>query len=312
MHYRWLFFACIVAIAGTRSSASRADGPPPSPYSIPFQLRPAAAATVLRSDNSFDSYENNVAKKGFGFVSELTGAYRIPGTGEGKGNGLAPLVKLTIVSDSPPSPLNGGFAFVNPLVGGTYAMAFGSGFRGSAFLGLTVPVGMGGGDTPDKGQKEARVSGVPIRAGLDNSLFAVNDFAVIPGIDIAYVSGGLTVQGEATLFQLWRVRGAADQPEASKTNLTMGLHLGYFFADVISVGAELRYQRWLNAPIAVDHNLPGTSVDLTSMAVGPRFHFKVGEGVWIRPALAYVRGFDAPMSKPRNDNIIQLDVPVVF
>jgi hypothetical protein len=299
-------------MVATWSAASLADGPPPSPYSIPFQLRPVMAATAVRSDNSFDSYENNNAAKGFGFVSELSGSYRIPGTGEGKGTGLAPLVKLTIVNDSPPANATGGFAFVNPLAGGTYALNFGSGVRGSAFLGLTVPVGMGGGDTPDKGQKDARTAGVPIRAGLDNSLFAVNDFAVIPGLDIAYVSGGLTLQGEVTLFQLWRVRGAADQPEASKTNLTMGLHAGYFFADVISVGAELRYQRWLNAPIAVDHHAPNTSVDLLSMAVGPRFHFKLGEGVWIRPGLAYVRGFDAPMSKPRNDNIIQLDVPVVF
>ncbi len=230
-----------------------------------------------------------------------------------------PLVKLTVVGDSPATAtVTGGTAFVNPLVGAGYAMKFGSGFRASAFLGFTIPIGMGGGDKPDAGAKDARTIGVPVRAGLDNSLFAVDDFAAIPGVDFAYVSGGFTAQLEVTLFQLWRVRGAADQPEASKTNLTGGLHLGYFLADFLSLGGELRYQRWLNAPIAVDHHVAGTSADLLSMAVGPRFHFEAG-GVWIRPGIAYVRGFDAPMTSPGQAkppfgdfNIIQLDVPVVF
>jgi hypothetical protein len=221
-------------------------------------------------------------------------------------------VKLTIVDDSPPNNATGGFAFVNPLLGATYAMKFGSGFRGSAFLAFTIPVGMGGGDTPDKGALDARNIGVPVRAGLDNSLFAVNDFAVIPGIDLAYVGGGFTAEVEATLFQLNRVRGSAADPDSSKTNLTAGIHLGYFLADFLSLGAELRYQRWLSAPLSVQKKLPGTSEDLSSMAVGPRFHFNIGSGVWIRPGIAYVRGFDAPMSKPGNFNIVQLDVPVVF
>lgn len=221
-------------------------------------------------------------------------------------------MKLTVVGDSPPSPATGGTAFVNPLLGAAYALKLGAGFRASAFLGVTLPVGMGGGDTPDPGALDARNVGVPIRAGLDNSLFAVNDVAIIPGIDFAYVAHGFTAQFEATLFQLNRVRGDKADHDASKTNLTGGLHLGYFVADVLSLGAELRYQRWLTAPGTVNQNLPGTSVDLLSMAVGPRLHFKLGPGVWMRPGLAYVRGFDAPMTRPANDNIIQLDIPVTF
>ena len=38
-------------------------------------------------------------------------------------------------------------------------------------------------------------------------MFAVNYLAIFPGVDLAYVSAGLTVQGEVTLFQLTRVRG---------------------------------------------------------------------------------------------------------
>ncbi|MGH7435952.1 MAG: hypothetical protein ACRENE_09785, partial [Polyangiaceae bacterium] len=252
------------------------------------------------------------AQGAFATVSELLGSFRIPGTGEAPGTGLAPLVKLTVVGDSPPPGVNGTWAFVNPLVGAAYALKFDSGFRASAFLGVTIPIGMGGGDTPDPGQVDATKVAVPVRAGLDNSLFAVNDIAVIPGVDFAYVESGFTAQLEVTLFQLERVRGDKVDPDASKTNLTAGFHLGYFVTDMFSVGGELRYQRWLQAPKAVNANAPGTSVDLLSMGVGPRLHFKLGPGIWMRPGIAYVRGFDAPMTRPANDNIVQLDIPVTF
>jgi hypothetical protein len=266
----------------------------------------------VRSDSSFAKYENAKSQGGFAFVSELLGAFRIPGTGPAPGTGVAPFVKVAVVNDSPPGTVTGGFAFVNPLVGASYGMSFGSGFRANAFLGLTIPVGMGGGDTPDLGAKDARTVGQAVRAMLENSLFAVNDLAVIPGLDFAYVDHGFTAQLEVTLFQLERVRGAKDQPDASKTNLTGGIHLGYFLVDALSIGAELRYQRWLQAPLAVQQGKPGTSVDQLSFGVGPRLHFALGGGVWIRPGIAYTRGFDAPMSRPMNDNIIQLDVPIIF
>lgn len=301
----------VVAVVDLVAAGVRAD-PAPSPYSLPFQLRPVTASTAVRLDTSFARYENAESQGGFAVVSELGGSLRIPGTGDAPGTGLAPVVKLTLVNDSPPAGATGGAAFVNPLVGAAYALNFGSGLRASAFLGFTIPIGMGGGDDPDKGALDARNVGPVVRAGLDNSLFAVNDFAVIPGVDAAYVSGGFTAQVEATLFQLNRVRGAAADPDASKTNLTMGLHLGYFVVPMLSLAGELRYQRWITAPSTVQQNKPGTSVDLASMAVGPRLHIQLGPGVWVRPALAYVRGFDAPMTRPANDNIVQLDIPVVF
>jgi hypothetical protein len=303
-----------------------APPPPPAPYSLPFQLRPVTAATALRSDTSFAKYENAGGDGGFAVVSELGGSFRIPGTGATPGTGLAPIVKLTIVGDSPPpgtmaAPTTGGYAFVNPLVGASYAFSFGSGFRASAFLGFTIPIGMGGGDDPgsDAGALDARNIGPVVRAAMDNALFAVNDFTVIPGIDVAYVAHGLTVQLEATFFQLERVRGSGltpagvpADPDASKTNFTGGLHVGYFILPVLSIGAELRYQDWIKAPATVQKDTPGTSFDQVSIGVGPRLHFDLGHGVWIRPGIAYTRGFEPPMSTPGNDNIFQLDIPVVF
>ena len=93
---------------------------------------------------------------------------------------------------------------------------------------------------------------------MDNAMFLVNDFAVFPGVDFAYVSHGFTAQVEATLFQLWRVKGdkgpTPKNPDSSKTNLTMGLHIGYFFIPQLSVGAEIRHQRFLSTPLAVKND----------------------------------------------------------
>ena len=317
------FHACIVAsltaiAMPTCAHAQTADAPRaevaasrPAPYSLPWQLRPVLAATAVRSDTSFARYENAASSGGTTVVSTLTASYKIPGTG-GPGAGLAPLVRVAFSQDSPPSG-NGGFAFVNPLVGASYAFALGGSFRASASLGVTVPVGMGGGDAPDPGVADARSKGVLARAAMDNALFAVNDFTVIPGIDVAYVADGVTVQLEATLLELARVRGDKSQPEATKTNFTSGLHVGYFIASTVSLGAELRYQRWLNAPFAVDKDTTGTLVDNLTVAFGPRFHFALGDHVWLRPGIAYARGLDKPMAASTpNYHIVQLDVPIVF
>jgi hypothetical protein len=285
--------------------------PAPAPYSLPWQLRPAAAATVLRSDTAFAKYEDAKSNGGFTVASTLLASYKVPGTGD-KWAGLAPLVRFAVVNDSPPSG-QGGLAVVNPLVGATYAAPLGSGLRAGFFLGGTIPIGMGGGDTPDKGLLNSRAKGLPARSQMDNSLFAVDDFAIIPGVDLAWVGEGLTLQAEATLFQLWRVRGAQQQHEASKTNFTCGVHAGYFIVPEFSVGLDVRYQRWLNAPIAVDNDKTGTLVDNWTAAIGPRFHFSLGDGVKIHPGIAYARALDKPMAAATpNYHIVQLDIPVTF
>lgn len=247
-----------------------ASGPPSwAPYSLPFQLRPVTSTTGIRSDTSFAGYENAASQGGFTVASLLGASYKIPETGEAK-EGLAPLVKVAIVNDSPPAGATGGFAVVNPLLGAAYALKLGAGFSASAFLGFTVPIGMGGGDTPDKGAADARNAGVLARAAMDNALFAVNDFTIIPGLDFAYVDHGFTAQIEATILSLTRVRGAEFDPDASKVNFTAGVHAGYFILDALSIGAELRYQRWLQAPVAVQKT--GGIGDNTTFAVGPRLH----------------------------------------
>jgi hypothetical protein len=143
---------------------------------------------------------------------------------------------------------------------------------------------------------------------MDNAMFAVNYFTGIAGMGLGYVAQGFTAQLEATVLQLFRVRGP-DTQDARRTNFTAGLHLGYAPAKVLSLGGELRYQRWLTdvAPVRADL----TARETVTFAVGPRFHFKVNGKNWIRPGLSYARALDAPL-KNSSYHMVQLDVPFVF
>lgn len=304
--------------APAESVSSPPPSPPRPPYSLPWQLRSAMAGTGVRSDTAIASFKD--AKSGNGgttVATMLTGSYQVA-------NGFAPMVRLGFVGNSPPSavpvagtpaPPGGGVSLVNPVIGATYSLALPAHFRLAFFLGVTVPIGMGGGDTPDGTQLAAAKAGVLARSAMDNAMFAVNDMTVFPGLDIAFVSHGFTAQAEVTLFQLGRVRGGGGatphNPDAAKTNLTTGLHLGYFIIPQLSLGAELRYQRWLSTPAAVAADATGASRDNLSFAIGPRLNVKLSEGTWFRPGIAYARGLDDPMSKS-SYNVVQLDLPFVF
>ncbi len=303
---------CWPVISALVVATAEAKPPPPlAPYSLPWSLRPVIAPTVLRIESSLARYENAASEGGLSAVTVLTGSYRIEGTGP-KAAGLAPMLRLAIASDLPPSAAApGGTIVSNPLVGAGYAMRFDR-LRLNAFLAATVPIGGGGGNAPDAGNANARAKALPARMQMDNALFAVNDFTLVVGLAAAYVAHGFTLQAEATVLQLMRVRGEAVQKETSKTNFTSGIHAGYFFAPWISAGAEVRYQRWLNAPLAVDADATGATKDNLSLALGPRFHVQVGK-TWLRPSVAYERGIDKPLASALlNYHVVRLDVPLLF
>jgi hypothetical protein len=286
-----------------------ADAPKPPPYSLPFQLRPVVAASVIRSDTAFAFYKDPATKNsGSTIASMLLASYKV--TDE-----LAPMIRLGVSSNSPPDAPAGvpqvksTTDFLNPVLGATYALKLGKEWKLAPFLGFTLPIGSGGGNSPKPEKVPARGAGMAARSNMDNAMFAVNDFAVFPGVGLAYVSGGLTAQVEATVFQLWRVRGEAVQPDESKTNFTTGLHVGYFFVPVFSFGAELRHQRWLSTPGAVKLN--DKARETTTVAFGPRFHIKLGEKTWLRPGIAFAMPLDEPMSKSEH-KVVQLDIPFAF
>jgi hypothetical protein len=231
---------------------------------------------------------------------------------------LAPLVRMGFVKNDAPGTTVSGSSIVNPVVGAAYARRVHA-LRWSVFLGGTVPIGGGSGDHPEHGIAAANTAGLQARSGMDNSMFAVNYFTGIVGGDVAYVDRKLTVQGEATLFQLLRVHGddaGAQSTDSARTNSTMGLHVGYFVIPALSFGAELRYQRWLTHPTKLNTmgakvDIPSANMDTTSVAIGPRAHFTVANGVWLRPGISYARVIDQPLAG-QSYNVVQFDLPVVF
>lgn len=306
-------FAQLAPSVEVSATSTAATAPSPAPYSLPWHLRPVTAGTVLRSDNSIAFYEDSHARSGTTFVSTLLASYKVPGTGA-SGEGLAPLIRLAMSHDTPPNG-TGGTAVVNPLLGASYARKYGN-FRANAFLGVTLPIGYGGGDSPSAGAADARSKGIFARASMDNALFAVNDLTVIPGISAAYLRNGFTLQAETTLLQLTRVRGAASQHEASKTNLTCGLHAGYFLLPTLSAGGDVRYQLWLNAPIAIEKQRDtannNAGIDNLTAAAGFRYHAHI-EGIgWFRPGVSYGRGLDKPTAGAANYHLMQVDFPLQF
>lgn len=294
------FAAHAHAAAGASEANSKAAAPPP-PYSVPWQLRPTAAASALRLDTALAFYEDPAANHGTTVATLLLGSFKVTPR-------LAPFLRLGLVRNSP-STGAGATSFANPVIGASHAQMLGQAFRLALTLGVALPLGTGGGDAPDPATAAATRSGILARSAMDNAMFAVNDLTVFPGFGLAYIADGLTVQAEATVLQLTRVRGEEVQPDSSKTNFTTGLHVGYFVLPQFSLSGELRYQRWLSTPSFVEAD--SALRDTLSVAVGVRLHLSLGASRWLRPGLAYARGLDDPMTR-QNFHVLQLDLPVFF
>src|ERR1041384_439996 len=77
-------------------AAPPAPKPKPPPYSLPWQLRPAVVANVIRSDTTFAFYKDAAGKEsGSTVASMLLASYKV--TEE-----LAPMVRVGVVQNSPP------------------------------------------------------------------------------------------------------------------------------------------------------------------------------------------------------------------
>jgi hypothetical protein len=305
------------AVAAEAAPAKPAPTPPPPPYSLPWQLRPVTAGNVIRSDTAIAFAENAKGEAAATTATTLLASYKVLPK-------LAALVRLAYVHFEPgeglPKKTPIGNAFVNPLVGGLYQLDLVPGLKMGLFFGMTIPIGQGGNPTTDPdaaATASAAAAGVMGRASMDNALMAVNYLTFIPGVGIAYSAHGFTAQLEATVFQLFRVRnkdlmnamGKQVDADTKRTNFTSGVHLGYFVIPQLSVGTEIRMQRWLSTPAAVDAD--GTKREQLSWAAGLRGHFKLPGNKWLRPGISYGMGVDDPMSAQKY-KIVQVDVPFVF
>ncbi len=276
------------------------------PYSLPFGLRPAVAVNAIRLDSAlslFVSPSDDTASANS--VSTLLAGRKLD-------DATSATVRVGMVTHSPADGSGGAgpsTAFLNPVIGFNHVHVLDA-VRITPFIGFALPLGSNAGSAARSAPSIARSHGTWTRSAMDNAMFAVNDLVVFPGIDLAVVNDGWTIQLETTVLQLRRVRGNDQvQPDAMRTNLTAGVHVGYFLGPALSFGTELRHQRWLSTPQAVVTD--NASRDTTTVALGPRAHIRLDSTSWLRPGLSYSVPLDDPMA--RSDyQILQLDVPFIY
>ena len=295
-----------VATPSPTAQASAAEPPAappkaerPAPYSLPWGLRPIVPVTVLRFDSVIATYRSNDNLGVTTTILPLIG-YRFTPRFMG-------IVRWGLIGNAAPDGTSG-VSVPNVALGGNWGLKLPANLLLGLFLGATVPIGTGGAKAADPLTTAATAAGLYSRSAMDNAMFAVNDFTLFPGIDFAFVGHGLTVQIEATLLQLMRVKNEATQTDAFRTNFTTGLHIGYFATKWLSLSAELRYQRWLSTPdaVAADETLR----DNLSLAIGPRFHAKMGRG-FLRPGIAYNAGLAGRLGT-NSYHMVLLDIPYVM
>lgn len=291
------------AVAGA-PARSATDAPSDSalPYSLPWQLRPVTIGNLARVDSVAAVFNDANGNLDVAVATAVTARYRLT-------RNWAPMVRLAFVGNNAPGEATDGTSLANPLVGATYARTLGS-HRMALFGATTLPIGTGGGDAPSLRVAKTNMASSTARPA-DDAMFAVSYMTAVAGADFAYVSNGLTAQAEATLLQSVRVRGdnGGDATPLFRTEAAAGLHLGYFIGSHFSLSSDLHHRRGL-------FHAHRTSLSATTIAVGPRFHFRVGRQGWIRPGVSFVRGFDArgfdaPLLTAQTTGV-QLDVPVMF
>lgn len=287
-------------VASLLCGPAHASQPTLSPYALPWQLRPILAATLVRFDSAASFYSDATGNTGgFASASSLLGSYSVTPD-------LALIARGAWVMNGPTTGGVMGASVANPLLAGLYSLQILPELRAGFFLGATLPIATGGGDSPNTFSAAANAAAIHTRSAMDNALFSANYFTLIPGVGIAYLAHGLTIQLEATLLQLTRVRGENVDRDPARTNFTTGLELGYAVAPFLVIQGELRMQYWIDHRTVYAAAAP-QSTNL-SFAVGPRFTFKT-EGATFRPGLAYAQGLVGPVAR---DHILFFDLPILF
>jgi hypothetical protein len=286
--------------AGPDVVEPRAEPPAPQPYASPFIGRSVNPGNGAR----FDMTNAPLTKDGTNGVATamlVSGSYKIT---EAAAVGLKLGVDRVGMTGADTK-----VGFLNPSVSGMYAWRLGRSFRLATSLTTWLPLGSGGGNSGDPDLVTAHKAAALARSAVENATFGVNDFTVGYAVDFAYVDHGVTAQLGAQLTTGFRARGADVQSDAYKVNSTYGLGVGYFLVPELSLGAELRYQRYVSTPSAVEKD--PTARQNLSAAGGVRTHFALGKGVWMRPGLSYGHGLVGPIEK-NGYHLVQLDVPFSF
>jgi hypothetical protein len=292
------------AAAEARRDAPEADLPPaapaPQPYVSPSIGRSVSPGTGVRFDTTTAPFQAN-GQTSVASAFFLSGSYKI--------NDAAGVNVRTGFDRVGQPGMADKVGFLNVSLGGMYSWKLGRPFRLATSLGVWLPVGSGGGNSGDQDLVAAHKATSLARSAMEGATFSVNDFTIQPAVDFAYVDHGLTVQLGVAVSAAIRARGEEQQKDALKSNSTWGLSLGYFLLPQLSLGAELRYQRYLSTPSSVEKD-PTTRQNL-SAAGGVRGHVKLAQNVTLRPGVSYAHGLAGPVEK-NGYHIVQLDIPVSF
>lgn len=276
------------------------------PYALPWTMRPAIAPTLVRVESSIGFRNDGVAA-----ATLFTGGYAIVPTKLGV---YARWGVTNSVLSTPNAPATHEIptgAATNPLLMALYTPELTKGLRLSVFAAATIPIGTGGGNTPQPLTASSIATGIPTRSSMDNALFAVNYFTPIAGLGLAFLRWGFTFQVEATVLQLIRVRGEAHRSASDefRTNFTVGASVGYWLHRYLTASAELHYQHWLSAPNLLA--TPNTHAGQASFEVGLRTNLPLSPTVLARPGLSFGMGIGGAMAD-RDYKVLHLDVPFTF
>jgi hypothetical protein len=274
--------------------------PKTPPYVPPFQLRGVVPKSGVRLDTILGLYSTPTGNAQV-TVMLASAQWRVA-------EPLALQVRWGIDTNQTGND-NSRMGIVNPTLGALLGVPIGRDFRFAMSIAVGAPLATGGGDAPDPNHVALQREAALARSAMDNVSFAVNDIGFPSGLSFAFIRGGVTAQLDATVIPSIRVTGASAQPDDSKVNSTFGFFLGYLFVREVSIGGELRYQRFLTTPVAVERD-PSARDNLT-MAIGPRFHFEMADAIWVRPGVSYGRGLRGP-SEQQSFQMVQLDVPFSF
>lgn len=265
-------------------------------YSLPFVMRPMAPPDVVRIDFPYAAQDAQTTIP----MALTAGAKVLPDLGI--------YGKIALVHNAPDVG-DSATVFSNPLLFALYSPQIAPKLRLPVFAGVALPIGAGGGDNPDKASRAAVSSGVYARQAMDNALFATNYLTPTVGIGLGWVDHGVTLQVEAQLLQLFRVRGSAVDSDTTRTNFTSGFTVGYSIVRIVNVNAELHYQRWLSTPVPVQKD--SAYRDQFTAGGGVRVNVPLNDNILARPGIGYFQGLDAPMTT-LGYHIVMLDVPVLF
>ncbi len=282
------------------TTTSKAPAPSPSPIVPSWSMRGMSAAHFVRVEDSVG-------------IPSVDGQHDIANvTMLGAGVKLSPNVGLSAkwgITRYMPDGASDVTAFSNPVVAASFSTDLHPMVRFATSLGLSAPVGSGGGDDPDPAAAAAQKAGAYTRASMDNIYFAVNETAVPLTGDVAFHYRGFTAQLGLALAPLLRSRGQEVLPDPARFAGTAGLSLGYFIVPQLSFLGELRYQRMLSTPEAVAKD-PSLR-DNTSFALGARGYVPLTEKVSFRPGVAWGMGVEGKLAE-LHYQLMQADLPVVF